>query len=241
MWRLTIFTIFYIYLIFTANVKGSCLEYGHSCWGAHGKRSSGPAIGANNAQHGLSGAKNLRTFELNVLSDENTNQNAENKLDIDDAFASAESLLRRAISSGDSLHDMNDSTKTRSNLNLPKYASESESKSAIMRGESNRIENRAVKQAERHPPQQQHKQQEQQQSSLSLQQQRKYPQHAERWRRFPFYASRASFGNSPLALTEVAPQLAEIQPRNSDNYFLQQLGQLADERFDADGAYYEVL
>uniref|UniRef100_A0A6P4FPI8 Neuropeptide CCHamide-1-like n=1 Tax=Drosophila rhopaloa TaxID=1041015 RepID=A0A6P4FPI8_DRORH len=25
-------------------LSGSCLEYGHSCWGAHGKRSSGKAV-----------------------------------------------------------------------------------------------------------------------------------------------------------------------------------------------------
>ena len=37
---MSLFLFFYYFLFRTT---GSCIEYGHSCWGAHGKRSGGKA------------------------------------------------------------------------------------------------------------------------------------------------------------------------------------------------------
>lgn len=39
----------FIHFFFFAN-SGSCLSYGHSCWGAHGKRSSNDRIGIDSEQ-----------------------------------------------------------------------------------------------------------------------------------------------------------------------------------------------
>ncbi|XP_017084633.2 neuropeptide CCHamide-1 [Drosophila eugracilis] len=65
-----------------ALVTGSCLEYGHSCWGAHGKRSSGKAV---------IDAKQLpgsNTYAIDSLAEQmynnNNNQNSNNQDDNSD-------------------------------------------------------------------------------------------------------------------------------------------------------------
>ncbi|XP_034181052.1 neuropeptide CCHamide 1 [Osmia lignaria lignaria] len=62
---------FMIIFCFAGCAAGSCLSYGHSCWGAHGKRSGGhnngyllPLKGTNEMQHGIP----LLTKEQLILS-----------------------------------------------------------------------------------------------------------------------------------------------------------------------------
>ncbi|KAH8293468.1 hypothetical protein KR054_000714 [Drosophila jambulina] len=63
-----------------ALVTGSCLEYGHSCWGAHGKRSGGTAVEDAKQRPGPN------TFALDALAEQlyTNNQNNQNPEDNDD-------------------------------------------------------------------------------------------------------------------------------------------------------------
>lgn len=78
---------------------------------------------------------------------------------------------------------------------------------------------------------------EERQRSLHLQQKRKYPQHIERWHKLPIFGLRRTYSNSPLTLTDAVP--LELPTRNAENDLLQQIGQLAGERFDDVGVYYD--
>ncbi|XP_058788849.1 uncharacterized protein LOC131662892 [Phymastichus coffea] len=48
----------------THKISGSCLSYGHSCWGAHGKRSGGNVIGALRPADGSVGVQSRRQSPL---------------------------------------------------------------------------------------------------------------------------------------------------------------------------------
>ncbi|KAH8383784.1 hypothetical protein KR009_010523 [Drosophila setifemur] len=57
---------------------GSCLEYGHSCWGAHGKRSSGKAVMDAKQQTGP------KSYGIDTLAEQLYNNNQNNPDDNDD-------------------------------------------------------------------------------------------------------------------------------------------------------------
>ncbi|KAH8243200.1 hypothetical protein KR032_005376 [Drosophila birchii] len=63
-----------------ALVTGSCLEYGHSCWGAHGKRSGGKALEDAKQRPGPN------TYALDALAEQlyTNNQNNQNPEDNND-------------------------------------------------------------------------------------------------------------------------------------------------------------
>ncbi|XP_017026521.1 neuropeptide CCHamide-1 [Drosophila kikkawai] len=63
-----------------ALVTGSCLEYGHSCWGAHGKRSGGKALEDSKQRPGPN------TYALDALAEQlyTNNQNNQNPEDNND-------------------------------------------------------------------------------------------------------------------------------------------------------------
>ncbi|XP_055852261.1 uncharacterized protein LOC129916384 [Episyrphus balteatus] len=64
----------------TGFVKGSCLEYGHSCWGAHGKRSIGKIYrsidGNSESQQSSEAKRDIDPSELlNMLLERNVRMN----------------------------------------------------------------------------------------------------------------------------------------------------------------------
>ncbi|XP_011189114.2 neuropeptide CCHamide-1 [Zeugodacus cucurbitae] len=228
MWRPAIFGIILICLVLSSNVQGSCLEYGHSCWGAHGKRSSGSAVVGSKAR--LAERNSRGGNQLNLLEDENANRFVGNKFDINEATTSAEISPHLATSAEDNSADSNYSTKERNNylgqrqLKFPLHKSNSESSNTAL-DHSNRKSETADSREER-------------QHILHLQQQqRKYPQHIERWHKLPIFGLRRPYVSSPLALTDVAP--LELPKRNVEKDLLQQIGQLTGERYDDVGAYYD--
>ncbi|XP_054725980.1 neuropeptide CCHamide-1 [Anastrepha obliqua] len=231
MWRTTVFAILYIGLVFSPDVKGSCLEYGHSCWGAHGKRSSGQVVGGNKVQR-ESGSRNLRNNQLNVLGEDNANRIVANKFDFDEALTSAETSSHRVFSAEDFSADSNDSTKTRNymgqrRLKFSTHLGQSESNHLPI-DNNNRASNTDDSREEH----------QQQLQTRQLQQQRKYPRHIERWRKLPIFGFGHTFGNSQLALTDAAP--LELPTRNAENELIQQFGQLAGGgRVDDAGVYYD--
>ncbi|XP_017117545.1 neuropeptide CCHamide-1 [Drosophila elegans] len=61
-----------------ALVTGSCLEYGHSCWGAHGKRSGGKAVIDAKQQPGSN------SYAIDTLAEQLYNNNNQNGPDDND-------------------------------------------------------------------------------------------------------------------------------------------------------------
>ncbi|XP_017001389.2 neuropeptide CCHamide-1 [Drosophila takahashii] len=57
-----------------ALVSGSCLEYGHSCWGAHGKRSGGKAV-IDAKQHPVPNSYAIDSLAEQLYNNNNNNQN----------------------------------------------------------------------------------------------------------------------------------------------------------------------
>ncbi|KAH8343899.1 hypothetical protein KR084_001490 [Drosophila pseudotakahashii] len=57
-----------------ALVSGSCLEYGHSCWGAHGKRSGGKAV-IDAKQHPEPNSYAIDSLAEQLYNNNNQNQN----------------------------------------------------------------------------------------------------------------------------------------------------------------------
>ncbi|EDW14970.2 neuropeptide CCHamide-1 [Drosophila mojavensis] len=72
-------TIFVFLVLFTL-VTGSCLEFGHSCWGAHGKRSGNRAAIAAKQPTPLvdSLAEQLFNNNMNAIDDDSNNNNNNN-------------------------------------------------------------------------------------------------------------------------------------------------------------------
>ncbi|XP_012161494.1 uncharacterized protein LOC105665375 [Ceratitis capitata] len=220
MWRSFVLATIFICLIFSTSVKGSCLEYGHSCWGAHGKRSSGPAIASGKAQR-----------QLNALDEDNSNRFGTNKFDFDETLTSAEFSPHIPASAEDLPIELNDSTKLRKNNNIEQR----HLRFPLQLGTTDNNNSPPMEKGNRQsepidsPEQRQH--------SLQIQQQRKYPQHIERWHKFPLLGLRRIFGKSPLALSDAAAAAAlELSTRNTENDLLQQL---AGGRFDDVGVYYD--
>ncbi|XP_039490450.1 neuropeptide CCHamide-1 isoform X2 [Drosophila santomea] len=101
-----------------ALVTGSCLEYGHSCWGAHGKRSGGKAV--VDAKQPLPGAYALDSVVEQLYNNNNQNNNNNNNQNNQD-------------DNNNSDDDSNDITITNSGNNLPLAAP------AILKSEDRRI------------------------------------------------------------------------------------------------------
>ncbi|KMZ03671.1 uncharacterized protein Dsimw501_GD20461 [Drosophila simulans] len=72
-----------------ALVTGSCLEYGHSCWGAHGKRSGGKAV-IDAKQHPLPNSYGLDSVVEQLYNNQN-NQDEDNNDDDSNSNANANS------------------------------------------------------------------------------------------------------------------------------------------------------
>ncbi|XP_062123867.1 neuropeptide CCHamide-1 [Drosophila sulfurigaster albostrigata] len=94
-----------VFLVLFTLVTGSCLEYGHSCWGAHGKRSGNrPPIAIKQAPPY---ADNLAEQLMSSNDDESNNNNNvnnvnNNKLNDLPLTASALSLpSERGVAVGD--------------------------------------------------------------------------------------------------------------------------------------------
>ncbi|ALC45559.1 maker163 [Drosophila busckii] len=66
-----------IFLVLFTLVRGSCLEYGHSCWGAHGKRSGNRAAIAAKQPYVNKLAEQLYN-NGNALDDDNSSNNNNN-------------------------------------------------------------------------------------------------------------------------------------------------------------------
>lgn len=150
------------------------------------------------------------------------------QFDINEATTSAEIAPHIATSAEDISSDSNYSTKERNylgqqHLKFPLHKSNSESSYIPIDNSNRKSETAELREARQH--------------SLQLQQQRKYPQHIERWHKLPIFGLRGTYGNSPLPLTDALP--LELPTRNAENDLLQQIGQLAGERFDDVGVYYD--
>ncbi|XP_017493468.1 PREDICTED: neuropeptide CCHamide-1, partial [Rhagoletis zephyria] len=210
----------------------SCLEYGHSCWGAHGKRSAGQEITRHKGQRD-SEPRNLHGNQLNLLGEDNVNEIFSNKFDIDEVPTSAESSSHNALSAEDFSADSNDSSKARNYMRLrrlkftahPSSGDSNFSPIDNSKRESIAADSREELQRHLQPPRQ-------------TQQQRKYPKYVERWRKLPIFGLRHAFGNSPLALTDAVS--LELPDRNAESEFIQQFGPLAGgRRLDDIGVYYD--
>ncbi|KAH8312322.1 hypothetical protein KR044_010182 [Drosophila immigrans] len=117
-------TIFVFLVLFTL-VTGSCLEYGHSCWGAHGKRSGNrPPIAAkqappyvDNLAEQLLGNNNINNNNGNAIDDESNNNSINNNNKLNDLPLTASALSlpsERGVAGGDgsTLRDVNDAKWT---------------------------------------------------------------------------------------------------------------------------------
>ncbi|EDV90460.1 GH22452 [Drosophila grimshawi] len=71
MWYIKLSWTILVFVVLFTFVTGSCLEYGHSCWGAHGKRSGNRAAIA--AKQPTPYAENL---EEQLFNNNNNNNNA---------------------------------------------------------------------------------------------------------------------------------------------------------------------
>ncbi|XP_065360684.1 uncharacterized protein CCHa1 [Calliphora vicina] len=72
----TFYFALWMFLILFTVVKGSCLEYGHSCWGAHGKRS-----GNNKIYHtDIKSPTEVDFQDLNGLSEKNAYDSTEDQI-----------------------------------------------------------------------------------------------------------------------------------------------------------------
>ncbi|XP_049303889.1 neuropeptide CCHamide-1 [Bactrocera dorsalis] len=223
MWRSTVFIIILICSVFSSNVQGSCLEYGHSCWGAHGKRSSGSAVAGSKGR--LVERNSRGGNQLNLLDDDSASRFVASKFDINEATTSAEIAPHLGTSAEDTSAD---STKERNymeqrHLQFPLNKSNREN--------SNTPFDNSIRKSETAGPR------EERQRALHLQQKRKFPQHIERWHKLPAFGLRRTYSNSPLTLTDAVP--LELPTRNAGNELLQQIGQFAGERFDDVGVYYD--
>lgn len=122
------------FLVLFTLVTGSCLEYGHSCWGAHGKRSGNRAAIAakpvkpyadNFADQLLNNNNNIGDNNANFMDDDSNNSNNNNnnnKLNDLPLTASALSPSREREEGDATLsRDVNDEGKWRQLLRQHRY------------------------------------------------------------------------------------------------------------------------
>ncbi|XP_037808594.1 uncharacterized protein LOC119601624 [Lucilia sericata] len=89
----TFYLALWMFLILFTVVKGSCLEYGHSCWGAHGKRS-----GNNKIYHtDIKSPTEVDFQDLNGLSEKNTYDSTEEQINASTDSLSANRELAKDI------------------------------------------------------------------------------------------------------------------------------------------------
>ncbi|XP_034489137.1 neuropeptide CCHamide-1 [Drosophila innubila] len=119
-----------VFLVLFTLVTGSCLEYGHSCWGAHGKRSGNRAVvaakqatpyGDNLADQLLDNNNNNNINLMDDDSNKSDNNNNNNKLN--DLLLPSAALPPPREEEGDAAlsRDFNDGGKWRQLLRQHRY------------------------------------------------------------------------------------------------------------------------